>query len=129
MQEALELYLRENHARRKRVAATRATLGFFTENEVEPLHQSVRGRIDAELSSGHLATTVVTAFELLSGTRTTVQQTRIERLLGAMTLFSLEFSAADIASRIRPDLESKGDGIGMTDYSLQASVSHETPCF
>ncbi len=42
VQEALELYLRENQARRKRVAAARATLGSFTENEAESLRQAVR---------------------------------------------------------------------------------------
>ena len=42
VQEALELYLRENQARRKRVAAARATLGSFSEKEAESLRQSVR---------------------------------------------------------------------------------------
>ena len=83
--------------------------------------EPARGRIDVELSSGRLATTVVTAFELLSGARTTVQQTRIERLLGAMTLFPLEFNSGDLAARIRRDLESRGEGIGMAD-SLIAGI-------
>ncbi len=80
--------------------------------------EPARRRIDQELSAGHLATTVVTAFELLSGARTTAQQTRIESLLGAMTIFPLEFIAADIAARIRRDLESRGEGIGMADYLI-----------
>ncbi len=80
--------------------------------------EPARGRIDLELSNGRLATTVVTAFELLSGARTTTQQTRIERLLGAMTLFPLEFNAGEIAARIRRDLESRGEGIGMADYLI-----------
>ena len=46
VQEALELYLRENQARRKRVEAARATLGSFTEGEAESLRQSVRNLRD-----------------------------------------------------------------------------------
>ncbi len=42
VQEALELYLRENQARRERTTAARATLGSFTEKEAELLRQSVR---------------------------------------------------------------------------------------
>ena len=46
VQEALELYLRENQARRKRVEAARATLGSLTEEEAESLRQSVRNLRD-----------------------------------------------------------------------------------
>ena len=42
VQEALELYLRENGARRERVAAARATLGSFSEKDAESLRESVR---------------------------------------------------------------------------------------
>ena len=42
VQEAVELYLRENQARRERVAAARATLGSLSETEAESLRESVR---------------------------------------------------------------------------------------
>ncbi|MFQ5739665.1 MAG: hypothetical protein ACE5JX_11700 [Acidobacteriota bacterium] len=42
VQEALELYLRENQSRLERVAAARATLGSLSEKEAESLRQSVR---------------------------------------------------------------------------------------
>ena len=42
VQEALELYLRENQARRERVAAARSTLGSFSQQEAESLRESVR---------------------------------------------------------------------------------------
>ena len=42
VQEALEFYLRENQARRKRVAAARAALGSFSQEEAESLRDSVR---------------------------------------------------------------------------------------
>ncbi len=42
VQEALELYLRENQVRRERVTAARATLGTFSEEEAESLRESVR---------------------------------------------------------------------------------------
>ena len=80
--------------------------------------EPARGRIDLELSTGRLATTVVNAFELLSGAKATAQQSGVERLLGAMTLFPLEFNAGEIAARIRRDLESRGEGIGMADYLI-----------
>ena len=81
---------------------------------VEP----ARGRIDLELSTGHLATTVVTAFELLSGARRTAQRSNIERLLAAMTILPVEFNASEMAAAVRRDLESKGEGIGMADYLI-----------
>lgn len=80
--------------------------------------EPVRGRIDLELSTGHLATTVVTAFELLSGARGPAQKEKIERLLGAMTILPLEFTASKTAAGIRRDLESRGEGIGMADYLI-----------
>lgn len=41
VQEALELYLRSNEARRDRVAAARATLGSLNRKEAEALRRSV----------------------------------------------------------------------------------------
>jgi len=42
VQEALQMYLNENDARRDRVAAARATLGSFSDKEAESLRESVR---------------------------------------------------------------------------------------
>ncbi len=47
VQEAVALYLRENEARRDRIAAARSTLGSMTKKEADDLRQSVgvlRGR-------------------------------------------------------------------------------------
>ena len=75
-------------------------------------------RIDLELSTGRLATTVITAFELLSGARRSTQRTRIEDLLSAMTILPLEPEAGEIATGIRRHLESRGEGIGLADYLI-----------
>ena len=77
-----------------------------------------RSRIDLELSTGRLATTVITAFELLSGARRSTQRTRIEDLLSAMTILPLEPEAGEIATGIRRHLESRGEGIGLADYLI-----------
>ena len=77
-----------------------------------------RSRIDLELSTRHLATTVITAFELLSGARRSTQRTRIEDLLSAMTILPLDSEAGEIATGIRRRLEARGEGIGLADYLI-----------
>ncbi len=80
--------------------------------------EPTRSRIDLELSTGHLATTVITVFELLSGARRSAQRTTIENLLGAMKILPLGPDATRIAAAIRHRLESRGEGIGMADYLI-----------
>ncbi len=80
--------------------------------------EPARSRIDLELSTGHLATTVITAFELLSGAGRPPQKARIEALLSAITILPLEPEAGEIAADIRRRLEARGEGIGMADYLI-----------
>ncbi|MFQ5739664.1 MAG: type II toxin-antitoxin system VapC family toxin [Acidobacteriota bacterium] len=80
--------------------------------------EPARSRIDLELSSGRLATTVVTSFELLSGARRTTQKSRVEGLLAALVILPLEPNAGEIAAGLRHHLESRGEGIGMADYLI-----------
>ena len=80
--------------------------------------EPARSRIDLELSTGRLATTVITAFELLSGARRSAQRTAIEDLLSAMEILELGPDATLIAAGIRRRLESRGEGIGMADYLI-----------
>ena len=80
--------------------------------------EPARSRIDLELSTGRLATTVITAFELLSGARRSGQRTAIEDLLSAMEILELGPDATLIAAGIRRRLESRGEGIGMADYLI-----------
>ena len=79
--------------------------------------EPARSRIDLELSTGRLATTVITAFELLSGARRPTHRSSIEQLLGALTVLPLESNAGEAAG-IRCQLESRGEGIGMADYLI-----------
>ncbi len=80
--------------------------------------EPARSRIDLELSTGRLATTVITAFELLSGARRSAHRTAIEDLLCAMEILELGPDATLIAAGIRRRLESRGEGIGMADYLI-----------
>lgn len=76
------------------------------------------GRIREELETGHLATTSVNAFELLSGAAGKREADKVQRLLAAMIILPVDARAADEAARTRRDLERVGRGIGMADYLI-----------
>jgi predicted nucleic acid-binding protein len=78
-------------------------------------------RIELELKQG-LCTTVVTAFELWNGAIGSLRRERaIDILLGALKIIPLDQNAAQIASKVRYDLQKKGITIGMAD-SLIAGI-------
>ena len=76
------------------------------------------GRVALELRTGALATTVVNAFELLSGAKTDQERKKVETLLAALTILPVNERAARAAAGVRRELESKGQGIGMADYLI-----------
>ncbi len=88
------------------------------------LIDSLRGRepmvdrVALELKLGALATTVVNAFELLSGAKSEPERKKLEKLLGALSILPVDEGAARRAAEIRRDLESRGLGIGMADYLI-----------
>lgn len=75
-------------------------------------------RVDEELESGGLATTTVTAFELLSGAGSDDTCRQVERLLAPLSLLPFDDRAADAAAAARRELEARGDPIGMADYLI-----------
>lgn len=77
-----------------------------------------RTRVAAEIRAGRLATTVVSAFELLSGARTEDERTRVDTLLGALLIFPIDEPASREAAAVRRELEPQGKGIGMADYLI-----------
>ncbi len=90
----------------------------------DTLIDSLRGRdpgvsrIAFELRSGSLSTTVVSAFELLSGAKTGEEKAKVETLLAAMAIVPMDEGAARTAASLRRDLEFKGSGLGMADYLI-----------
>ena len=80
------------------------------------------GRVEAGLRDGTLHTTVISRFELLSGAKSPKQIDKIKPLLDALTIISLDASAADRAAEIRRHLEQKGHGIGMADSLIAGMV-------
>ena len=78
----------------------------------------VAGRVALELETGSLATTVVSAFELLSGARTPRELDKVQTLLAALTILPLDERAARTAGRLRREFESSGRGIGTADYLI-----------
>ncbi|OFW36961.1 MAG: hypothetical protein A3J28_03095 [Acidobacteria bacterium RIFCSPLOWO2_12_FULL_60_22] len=74
-----------------------------------------------ELARGLLRTTAVTRFELLSGARNTRQENTIRQLLAAIPTLSLDQPAADLAARVRRNLQKAGESVGMAD-SLIAGI-------
>ncbi len=87
---------------------------------IDSLHgkEPVKERIELELETGRLATTAITAFELLGGARTPKHRAKVEILLAAMKIVPLDDSACREAADIRLELESKGMGLSMADYLI-----------
>jgi predicted nucleic acid-binding protein len=76
------------------------------------------GRIELEIKTGHLATTAVNSFELLSGAKSVADQEKVSHLLAALTVLVLTPEASERAAEIRRELESQGRGIGIADYLI-----------
>lgn len=75
-------------------------------------------RVLAGLADRTLATTTISAFELLSGSRTPLQVEAVEGLLGALTVLPFDRPASEAAATCRRELEAKGQTIGMGDYLI-----------
>lgn len=80
----------------------------------EPSASAVRAAID----DGTLATTAVTAFELLSGARTLEQVRLMSELLALLPIVGLDDRASEAAAAARRELERRGETIGMADYLI-----------
>ena len=80
--------------------------------------EPMASRIASELRAGTLATTVVNAFELLSGAKTEKERNKVETLLMALSILPLDESSAKTAAAVRRELESRGKGIGLADYLI-----------
>ena len=83
--------------------------------------QPMTDRIALEIRTAQLATTVVNLFELLAGAKTEAERAKVEKLTRALTIVPLDETAAREAARIRRELESAGQTIGMAD-SLIAGI-------
>jgi predicted nucleic acid-binding protein len=75
-------------------------------------------RVVAALRDGSLATTAISAFELLSGARTSAELESIETLLAALPILPFDERAGRAAGARRRDLEKSGQTIGMGDYLI-----------
>jgi len=80
--------------------------------------QPAAGRVALELRTGSLATTVVNAFELLSGAKSAKERHKVETLLAALAILPLDERSARTAAAIRRQLEAQGETIGMADYLI-----------
>lgn len=79
------------------------------------------GRVAVLLAVGSLATTAVARFELLCGVRDEREERRVRDLLAALPVLALDGAAADAAARVRRELRSRGEDVGMAD-SLIAGI-------
>jgi len=88
-------------------------------------HSPWAGRIRLEIATGHLATTAINSFELLSGAKSLAEQKKVSVLLSAMTVLGLSAESSERAAEARRALEMEGQGIGMADYLIAGVVSDE----
>ncbi len=75
-------------------------------------------RIELEMETGHLATTAINSFELLSGAKSAADREKVSSLLAALTVLGLTPEASERAAEVRRALESQGQGIGLADYLI-----------
>lgn len=75
-------------------------------------------RIAAGLDASNLATTTISAFELLSGAPTQSVRQGVERLLAGLSILPFDEDAAEAAAATRRELERQGQPIGMADYLI-----------
>jgi predicted nucleic acid-binding protein len=76
------------------------------------------GRIELEIKTGHLATTAINSFELLSGAKSAADQETVSRLLAVLTVLGVTIEASERAAEVRRALEAQGHGIGMAEYLI-----------
>ncbi|HJT25673.1 MAG TPA: type II toxin-antitoxin system VapC family toxin [bacterium] len=98
------------------IADTDVLIDFL--NDKEPS----ASRVSLELEKGELRTTVITRFELLSGTGSEKQKKAVSQLLEAIPALPLDAAAADKAAQARHELEKHGQGIGMGDSLIVGIV-------
>jgi tRNA(fMet)-specific endonuclease VapC len=79
-------------------------------------------RINIELNTGSLCATAITAFELWAGAKNPQQAAMVESLIAAISILSLDYSAAKRAAEIHRNLSLAGTSIGMAD-SLIAGIA------
>ncbi|MBI4819948.1 MAG: type II toxin-antitoxin system VapC family toxin [Deltaproteobacteria bacterium] len=72
-------------------------------------------RIELELSTGRLATTVVNAFELRAGAPSAKRLNAVEILLDALHILPLDDTAASEAAEIQRELSASGAPIALAD--------------
>ena len=80
--------------------------------------QPATSRLVAGLRDGTLATTAVSAFELLSGARTAQEVDAIDTLLAALPILPFDERASRAAGASRRGLETAGQTIGLGDYLI-----------
>ncbi len=87
---------------------------------IDALHGRNPGadRVTIGLETGALATTTISAFELLSGAVSDRSRDQIDRLLAALTILPLDEAAGRAAAGARREMESLGTPIGMGDYLI-----------
>ncbi len=74
-----------------------------------------RERIESELVTGRLATTVISVYELLSGARTEKERAKVELLLDALTALPLDDEAARRAAQVDRALAEAGQRLAPAD--------------
>jgi tRNA(fMet)-specific endonuclease VapC len=78
-------------------------------------------RVELELSTGNLATTVVAVFELIQGVKDLSGEQAVKSLLSGMALLPLTAESAERAGQIRRQLRKRRQDIGVAD-SLVAGI-------
>jgi len=80
------------------------------------------GTVRKLLEGAGLATTAVTAFELLAGARIEHEQQEVENLIGGMTVLPVDLEAARRGAEVHRALRASGLAIGAADRLIAGIV-------
>lgn len=92
--------------------------------------QPVMGQIAEYAQAGRLQTSAVTCFELLSGAGEGKRGEALRQFLSVLEVLPLDRQAAEQAARVRRELNSIGQPIGMGDSLIAGiALAHGLPLF
>jgi predicted nucleic acid-binding protein len=77
--------------------------------------EPARSRIALEISSGGLATTAISAFELLAGAQALAEREKVDALLFSLRILPLTEEGSRAAATVHRDLADRGKPIGQAD--------------
>lgn len=91
-----------------------------TEILLDALHgrEPAAGRVTMGIETGTLATTAISALELLSSAESKRARKRVDRLLAALPILALDEASGRAAAEAKQSLDPSGTPLGVAEYLI-----------